>query len=182
MTPCCDDYLPCFCECKNFDDYDWTCKMREERLREIEAFENADELTLRLYHAGMIRYRDVIDPILPEQRRYPRYTWRSSDRVEEVVDDICSDIARCERGNRNNTLAAGSFFFGKLVQSGKLDVEFAAYKLGQAARAARLPLQEAAVTVRLGLQAGMRKEATNPYEPRPAPMGRRAPRTIARAY
>jgi len=179
---CCDDYLPCYCYALNFDDYDRIKEQREELLKEIEAFEEADPWTLHQYRLGVIRYADVVRPVPPAIRSYPRYTWRSSDRIENVVEDICGEIAKCDPGNRNNTLASAAFFVGKLVQGGKLDIEYAAYKLGQAARAARLPLYEAATTVRLGLQAGMRREATNPYEPRAAAMGRGSTGTTARAY
>lgn len=174
---CCDDYLqPCFCYAYNFDDYDDIKKQREERLREIERWENASPETLAMFRAGKLRYVDVVRPIPDVVRRYPRHTWRTSNKVEDIVRAVVHDVASAERGVRNNTLARSAWFFGKLVQSGRLDIEHAVYQLGQAARNAGLPLHEAATTVRLGLQAGMRQEAQHPYE-RPAPLGRGTTRT-----
>lgn len=179
---CCDDYLPCYCYALNFDDYDFITKEREELQREIENFEMASPTDKELYRRGKLRYADLARPTPPPVRTYPLYTWRRSDKIEDSIEKVCGEVSRCAPGNRNNVLSRAAFFMGKLVQGGMLDIQHAAYKLGQAARDAKLPLAEAATTVRLGLQAGMREEAKNPYVQRHTPVGRGTTRTAGPSY
>jgi hypothetical protein len=140
------------------------------------------QIQTRLYHEGRIRYADIARPTPPPVRRYPRATWRSTERIEDTVYRVVSEVADTEPGNRNNRLSSASFFLGKLVQSGKLSMEHAVYQLGQAARQAQLPLHEASTTVKLGLMAGMRKEVADPYEQRNPSVGRGTARGQARAF
>jgi hypothetical protein len=177
---CCDDFQPCFCYCADWDDYDQTKKQREERLLELQRFENAPDDVKQRYYDGRLKWSDVVRPIPPPERRYPRYTWRTTDNIENILHDVTSKVALCPKGERNNTLNNAAYFIGKLVQSGKLDLEHAVYRLGQAARDAHLPLHEAVSTVRCGLNAGMRAEVDRPYEHRPSAIpGRTAGTTKA---
>ena len=138
----------------NFDDYD----DHIEGVKQREVFENLPEERKQAYYAGKIRWQEAVNPLPWPERRYPQYTWRATDRIEEVVRRIANEVSYAPRGIRNERLNRAAFFFGKLVQGGRLDVEHAVYQLSCAAHDAGLPMHEAWLTVQSGMKAGMRAE------------------------
>lgn len=148
------------CQALDFDDYFERVKRRDESRR----FHDAPEEAKQAYREGRMRYRDVIDPIPEPVKKFHRWiSWRSSKGVEDLLREALAEVAASTPGERNNTLNRVSFLIGRLIQSGSVSMEHAVYMLGQAARDANLPLQEAAVTVEASIRAGMRVESESPY-------------------
>jgi len=82
--------------------------------------------------------------------------------VEKAVSDELAKVAGAPEGSRNDTLNRAAFALGQLVKApwANLDQAYVENELLQAARACRLPDDEARKTIASGLKAGM----ANPRE------------------